>query len=48
MLERRESLRTVQEWLGHGSPKTTAIYTHLTEHARHASAARLNELMDQL
>lgn len=48
MLERGESLRSVQEWLGHSSPQTTARYTHLTEQARRASLQRINELTDQL
>jgi site-specific recombinase XerD len=30
LLEKGVSLRLIQEILGHASPRTTAIYTHLT------------------
>ena len=34
--------------LGHASPKTTAIYTHLTQEVRQAALAPINRLMEGL
>lgn len=48
MLEQNVDLRTIQEWLGHGSPQTTSVYTHLTEQSRRVSAQRHSGLIDQL
>jgi site-specific recombinase XerD len=48
MLEQNVDLRTIQEWLGHNSPQTTSIYTHLTEQSRRVSAQRHSGLIDQL
>ncbi len=39
------NLRQIQAWLGHHSPKTTAVYTHLTAEGAAAAVARLNALM---
>ena len=38
------NVRTIQVWLGHRSPTTTAIYTHLTQHAEQAAATALDRL----
>ena len=48
MLEQNVDLRTIQEWLGHNSPQTTSVYTHLTEQSRRVSAQRHSGLVDQL
>jgi integrase/recombinase XerD len=48
LLETGINLRLIQEWLGHSSPGTTSVYTHLTEKATQLGAAAINELMDDL
>jgi site-specific recombinase XerD len=48
LLEAGENLRQIQENLGHRTPTTTAVYTHLTARARTAAADRLNQLMADL
>lgn len=48
MLEQNVDLRTIQEWLGHNSPQTTSVYTHLTEQNRRVNAKRHSDLVDQL
>ena len=45
LLENQVNLRQIQAWLGHHSPKTTAVYTHLTAEGAAAAVARLNGLM---
>ena len=45
LLERRVALRIVQILLGHGSIKTTTLYTHLTEPTRASLTALLDEVM---
>ena len=45
LLERRLALRIVQILLGHGSIKTTTLYTHLTEPTRASLTALLDEVM---
>jgi site-specific recombinase XerD len=39
------NLRLIQEYLGHTSPRTTAIYTHLTREIRDAALSPINDLM---
>ena len=48
LLEMGVNLRIIQESLGHGSARTTQIYTHLTKEARDAVIHPLNELMKDL
>jgi site-specific recombinase XerD len=48
LLEAGVHLRLIQSWLGHSSPKTTAIYTHLTRKAEEIALTTINELMEEL
>ncbi len=48
LLEMGVNLRLIQDSLGHQSPRTTALYTHLTEPARATLRRPLEELMAHL
>jgi site-specific recombinase XerD len=48
LVEQGVNLRLVQEYLGHNSPATTAIYAHLTEVAKGRAASIINRFMDGL
>ncbi len=48
LLEAGVSLRSIQVFLGHASPVTTAKYTRMTEQVEQNSALMLNALVDQL
>ena len=45
LLEADFNLRVIQTYLGHTSPNTTAVYTHLTEKANQDAAAKINDMM---
>jgi len=48
LLEAGINLRQIQEYLGHSTPKTTAIYTHLTEPANQQAQDVVDHLMEDL
>jgi integrase len=48
LLEEGINLRLIQTWLGHSSPSTTSVYTHLTEKAKTKAVKSIHELMDDL
>jgi integrase/recombinase XerD len=45
LLEAGVSLRLIQQWLGHSSPKTTALYTQVTQQAEAIALDKLSELL---
>ncbi len=48
LLELGFNLRVIQDHLGHRSPRTTALYTHLTREVRATITDPLNQLMEYL
>lgn len=48
LLEAGVNLRLIQAYLGHSSPQTTAIYTHLTRKAEDLAATAINQVMGDL
>lgn len=48
LLEQGVDLQSIQEWMGHNTPTTTAKYAHLTQKVKQLAVARLNKLIDRL
>ena len=48
LLESGVNLRLIQAYLGHSSPRTTALYTHLTRKAESLASEAIERLMADL
>jgi site-specific recombinase XerD len=48
LLEAGINLRLIQAWLGHSTPATTSVYTHLTEKSKTKAIKSIDALMGDL
>jgi site-specific recombinase XerD len=48
LLEAGVNLRIIQAYLGHSSPQTTAIYTHLTRKAEDLAVEAIDRVMEDM
>lgn len=48
LLEAGVNMRLIQIWLGHSSPQSTAVYTHLTANAEQQATVALEQLTDAM
>ena len=48
LLESGVNLRIIQAYLGHASPKSTAIYTHLTRKSETMAVAAVDQMAEAL
>lgn len=48
LLEAGVNLRMIQAYLGHSSPTSTAIYTHLTQKSNEQATATINQVLENL
>ena len=48
LLEAGVNLRVIQGYLGHASPKTTAVYTHLTSVVNTQASETINDIIERL
>jgi site-specific recombinase XerD len=48
LLEAGVNLRVIQTYLGHASPTSTAVYTHLTQKGNEQAMLVINRLIEDL
>ena len=48
LLEAGVNLRIIQTYLGHASPTSTAIYTHLTQKGNEQAALAINQMLEKI
>jgi site-specific recombinase XerD len=45
LLEAGVPLQLIQQWMGHSSPRTTALYTHLSQQVEASALDKLSQLL---